>query len=134
MQFSGALSSVYINFVCKATSLQCEMKARSGNGSIKRTCDFISTSETLRVVCVCLTNDGVDVLGRVFSKSADAGTLGRHREAGQRPLAVHVLTNHGANLANTGQSVGGKEGKETLTLMSRQNWEVELGDGVPELP
>lgn len=88
--------------------------------------------EILWFCCVSLTNDRVDVLGRIFSKSTDTGTLGRHGEAGQRPLAVHVLANHGAHLADTGQSAVAKEEKKTLT--PRYNWEVELSDGIPELP
>lgn len=50
-----------------------------------------------------LTDDGVDVLGRVFPEGADAGALGGHGEAGQRPLAIHVLTDHGAHLAHACQ-------------------------------
>lgn len=56
-----------------------------------------------------LTDDRVHVLGRVFSKSAYAGALSRHSEAGQRPLAVHVLTNHRAHLPDTGQAAGERE-------------------------
>lgn len=41
MQFSGDLSSVLNNYIWKATPLECEI--RSGNGCIKRTCDFTST-------------------------------------------------------------------------------------------
>lgn len=50
-----------------------------------------------------LTDDGVDALGRVLPEGADAGALGGHREAGERPLAVHVLTDHGPHLPDPRQ-------------------------------
>lgn len=55
-----------------------------------------------------LTNDRVDILGRILSKSTDAGTLSWNSETGQWPLAIHILTNHWAHLSNTSQSVGGE--------------------------
>lgn len=55
---------------------------------------------------VSLTNDWVDVLGSILSKSTDTGTLSRHSKAGQWPLAVHILTNHRTHLPNTCQPVG----------------------------
>lgn len=72
-----------------------------------------------------LTDDRVDILGRVFSKSTDTGALSRHGKAGQWPLAVHVLTNHRAHLPNTRESAGGRGKKTTKTLNSSLELKVK---------
>lgn len=69
---------------------------------------LVANSNILEILKRFLTDDGVDVLGRVLSKSADAGTFSWHSKAGKWPLAVHILTNHRAHLPNTSQSVWGK--------------------------
>lgn len=61
---------------------------------------------------VPLTDDRVDVLGGVPAKSTDAGRFGRHGEAGQTPLGIHVLTDHGANFSHPCQPVKEGEGRE----------------------
>lgn len=93
-------------------------------------------------LCACvfklmdfLTNDRVDILGCILSKSTDAGALSWHSETGQWPLAVHILTNHWPYLSNASQSVDWKKlyakkhlkihdafGRRVLTLSAGSVW------------
>lgn len=73
---------------------------------------YLSTTNEIlfqsKFIMRSLTDDWVDVLRCVLSKRTDTGTFSWHSKAGQRPLAVHILTNHRAHLPNTSQSVEGR--------------------------
>lgn len=67
---------------------------------------MLSHTEQINVnvsAALFLTDDRVDALGRVLPERADAGALGGHGEAGERPLAVHVLTDDGPHLPDPRQ-------------------------------